>query len=433
MKLQPNAFILSLGMIAIIIIANSTENYNAQAEEQPSVKLVDGDTVAFVGATQIERMQNGGDFETLMTLRMTDRNVRFRNLGWSGDNARAHSRAVFGAPDDGLKRLLSDLEIAKPTMIVVSYGTNAAFAGPGGLPQFEADLGRLLDALKPLGARLVLLSPTQRETLGPTLPDATTYNEHLKLYTAVIAKEAKKREITMIDFQSPLVAENLRNSSSPLTTLTDNGIHFTPFGHWRTAPKLANHFDAKEQPWEIAIDCAKNENKVVSEEGARLKDVIAKKDAVKFTAIDAQLPPPLPPKFSPTGAELLLSQATLTITGLAPGKYGLKVDGKPVVVATDEHWAKGVAFRRSYADEQVAKLQAAINRKNLMFFYRHRPQNETYLFLFRKHEQGNNAVEIPSFDPLIAEAEVEISKLKLPTEHRFELERVEFEDAKAEE
>lgn len=52
--------------------------------------------------------------------------------------------------------------------------------------------------------------------------------------------------------------------------------------------------------------------------------------------------------------------------------------------------------------EPVRELVAA---KNELFFHRWRPANETYLFLFRRHEQGNNAVEIRQFDPLIAEAE----------------------------
>ena len=50
-------------------------------------------------------------------------------------------------------------------------------------------------------------------------------------------------------------------------------------------------------------------------------------------------------------------------------------------------------------------LKQLISRKDQLFFYRYRPQNETYLFLFRKHEQGNNAVEIPQFDPLIQTAD----------------------------
>lgn len=43
-----------------------------------------------------------------------------------------------------------------------------------------------------------------------------------------------------------------------------------------------------------------------------------------------------------------------------------------------------------------------------LFFDMHRPQNETYLLLFRKHEQGNNAVEIGQYRPLVAEAQLQL-------------------------
>ena len=50
-------------------------------------------------------------------------------------------------------------------------------------------------------------------------------------------------------------------------------------------------------------------------------------------------------------------------------------------------------------------LSDTIIAKNQLFFQRWRPQNEIYLFGSRKHEQGNNGVEIPQFDPLIAAKE----------------------------
>jgi hypothetical protein len=59
--------------------------------------------------------------------------------------------------------------------------------------------------------------------------------------------------------------------------------------------------------------------------------------------------------------------------------------------------------------EQIRKLTV---EKNRLYFHRWRPENETYIFGFRKGEQGRNAVEIPRFDPLIAEKEAEINKLK---------------------
>ncbi|MEQ1851408.1 MAG: hypothetical protein ABMA01_07430, partial [Chthoniobacteraceae bacterium] len=53
-------------------------------------------------------------------------------------------------------------------------------------------------------------------------------------------------------------------------------------------------------------------------------------------------------------------------------------------------------------------LREAILRKNSLFFHRSRPANYTYIFGFRKHEQGRNAVEIPKFDPLVEKAEANV-------------------------
>lgn len=60
----------------------------------------------------------------------------------------------------------------------------------------------------------------------------------------------------------------------------------------------------------------------------------------------------------------------------------------------------------------VTKMQEKMVAKNELFFHRWRPQNETYLFGFRKHEQGNNGKEIPEFDPLVEAAEKDIAELR---------------------
>ncbi len=62
--------------------------------------------------------------------------------------------------------------------------------------------------------------------------------------------------------------------------------------------------------------------------------------------------------------------------------------------------------------ELQAEVRQRIVEKNELFFHRWRPQNITYLTGFRKHEQGNNAVEIAQFDPLVEKLETTINDLK---------------------
>jgi hypothetical protein len=130
---------------------------------------------------------------------------------------------------------------------------------------------------------------------------------------------------------------------------------------------------------------------------------------------------------------LVFSGRTLRVVGLEPGRYTLHIDGKPVDVLQQDgqqvssaqagEWARSVAMYRCPERDQTEALRLAINEKNRLYFYRWRPQNETYLFGFRKHEQGNNAREIPLFDPLVEEKEKEIARLRKPVSHVYELRR----------
>ncbi|QDT18130.1 SGNH/GDSL hydrolase family protein [Alienimonas californiensis] len=83
------------------------------------------------------------------------------------------------------------------------------------------------------------------------------------------------------------------------------------------------------------------------------------------------------------------------------GRRGLRV-------LTEEAVAKPLRSQRVAA----APIESLIREKNDLFFQRHRPQNETYLRGFRAHEQGNNAVEIEQFEPLVAAKDAEIQALR---------------------
>ena len=61
---------------------------------------------------------------------------------------------------------------------------------------------------------------------------------------------------------------------------------------------------------------------------------------------------------------------------------------------------------RSRSNEE--QLYELASESQQLFFNMHRPQNETYLLLFRKHEQGNNAVELGQYRPLLADKQLEL-------------------------
>src|SRR5262249_25217548 len=112
---------------------------------------------------------------------------------------------------------------------------NESFAGPAGLAKFEQGLQTLLDTLAATKARLVLLGPPRQEDLGRPLPDPTANNQNIRFYADTMRKTAEKRGYPFVDFYE-LLGDGAK--AQPSAPLTDNGIHLTPLGYWRTANKV---------------------------------------------------------------------------------------------------------------------------------------------------------------------------------------------------
>ena len=140
--------------------------------EQPKFELHDGDRVVLLGNTLIESDQRYGYFETALTARFPNRNIQFRNLGWSGDTVWGEARAQFGSVADGFKALREHVAALHPTVILVSYGTNESFAGQAGVQRFLDGLNTLCDTLDETHARITVISPLREENLGPPLPES---------------------------------------------------------------------------------------------------------------------------------------------------------------------------------------------------------------------------------------------------------------------
>lgn len=295
--------------------------FNVQnAESAPAFQLVNGDRVVLLGDTFFERAQRYGWLETAIQLRFPKDNIQFRNLGWSGDTVFAESRGIFDPPAKGYARMLEQVRGLKPTVIMLNYGGNEAFNGPGYLNTFVKQYGTLLDDLSSTKARLVLVSPLPLFNAGPPLPKPDRHNAVRKHFVEAVQQLAKDRSLHFVDIWTPVEQKLDRLSAK---RVTEEGVHLTDFGYG-----------------------------IVS---------------------------------------TIFAQA---LTG----------DSTATSPSTD--------FGPSVAMLDVEELRRTIVEKNEMYFYRWRPQNVTYLFLFRKHEQGNNAKEVDDFLPIISRLEDRIFELK---------------------
>ena len=388
--------------------------------ESPRFSLADGDRVVLLGSTFIERAQSHGYLEAALASRFHGSDIQFRNLGWSGDNVFGQARAGFGGVEHGFEELKKHVRALSPTVILLNYGANESFAGQSGLKPFLAGLETLLAALDETGARIVLIAPLAHEDLGRPLPDPAEHNRSLKIYRDAIARVAARRGAPFVDLFDLLGGKLQPPAPTPLT---DNGIHLTAYGYWRAAPVIEQALGLPQRRWQVEIDAARGN---VRARGTRVRHARFSPGEIRFFAHDRQLPLPSPPADSPPEYEQV-EPRILRAFDLEAGTYALAIDGRQVAKGTARGWADGMAITEGPEFAQAERLRKTILKKNALYFHRWRPQNVTYLFGFRKHEQGQNAVEIPQFDPLVAARETTIRRLCTPVEHEYQLVRVEEE------
>ncbi len=402
---------LVFGLAALFRAADGT----AQAAEPvpPSsapLTIQPNDRVVFVGSAFVERMNERGYFEAALQASHADTPFSFRNLGWSGDNVWGDARAVFGGRPDGFKRLVNDTLATKPTVIMLCYGENEAYAGEAGLNEFKHGYETLLAALAPAKARLVLIAPRQHENLGPPLPSPQPYNESLAKYCDAIRELATTKGLAFVDLYDALLPTSPGNAPA----LTDNGLHLTAFGERQLANELVRRLTGRSLGWSVKLDAPSGKFQA---DRVLASDLERQAQDVKFVLSAMSLPLSSLGNIESAGS----AEQKLQLAGLAAGKYELKFDGEAVGKFTHEQLATGVDVAIPAAQQRADELKRLIVKKNELYFHRYRPQNETYLFLFRKHEQGNNAVEISQFDPLVEELDQQIIKAKGPMKSVVEL------------
>ncbi len=388
-----------------------------------SLELKDSDRVVLIGDTLIERDQHYGYLETAITLAHPDKNITFRNLGWSGDTVRGLSRAGFDPPEAGFREFAKQLTAARPSVVIVGYGMADSFDGKAGLPRFTKGLDSLLDLISTMKARVVLLSPIAHEDLGRPLPNPASHNRDLRLYRDAIRDAARRRGagfVDLFDFFEYQMSHPPKIRTGGVARFTDDGIHLTRDGYASAAFFISQSFGLGTG-WELRAAVLDWNGNIASTERARVSEIKREPALLRFIMCDEHLPPP--PSF--LDGSVNFAPRKLEIQGLDPGRYTLKIDGQDVTrFDAEDGRTASVVLKTGPERNQADLLRKTINDKNRLFFHRWRPENITYLFGFRSHEQGNNAIEVPRFDPLVEAKERDIARLRKPVPHTYELIRV---------
>ncbi len=155
-------------------------------------ELRENEVVAFVGGTDLVRMQQDGRLETAMTMRWREVEPKFRDFAWEGDTVYFQTtmrerwrRDAFGGWKEQMGRV-------NATVVITQFGKMESLDGAGKLGDFRESYGNLLDELGKDGRRVVMLAPSPFEWEGVEERSA------LKEYTEASAELARKRGIPFV-------------------------------------------------------------------------------------------------------------------------------------------------------------------------------------------------------------------------------------------
>ncbi len=209
---------------------------NSQAQADEPFAFKQDDVVAIFGNGLADRMQHDPWVEAVLQLNLKGKDVRFRNMSFSGDIVTQRPR------NQGFTNDTEYLQHVAPSVVWIMYGYNESHAGPGGVSAYEAELVKLVEKFRVLrkdagvDARFVLFSPIAYENTGNRhLPDGKELNTNLKAFTEATRKAADAAGATFVDLYTPTL-KLYEMTEEPLTL---NGIHLNAQGYRKLADVIA--------------------------------------------------------------------------------------------------------------------------------------------------------------------------------------------------
>ncbi|MDA0813677.1 MAG: HEAT repeat domain-containing protein, partial [Verrucomicrobia bacterium] len=222
MFILPTIALVHMKHFSIVLLLLSV--FIAMTFADPFV-LKDGDVVAFVGGTDMVRMQRDAKLETALTVKYLAAKPRFRDLAWDGDTVYYQGtvrdrwrKDAFGGWEEQLKRVGA-------TVVIVQFGKMESLDGPDGIDDFTNAYAELLNTLSKSGRRVIVLAPARFEW-------ATADASHLPIYAKAAERLATSRGLPFIA-GDPVDA--VGETPSPERTAAVREKHRLWYDYWRPA------------------------------------------------------------------------------------------------------------------------------------------------------------------------------------------------------
>ena len=327
--------------------------------------LKDGDVVVMIGDSITEQHLYSNYVEMWTVTRFPNWTLAFRNVGIGGDRS-----------PGGNGRFARDVLIHKPTAMTVDFGMNdgsyRAFE-EGTFKPYMDGLQGMANQAKATNIRVAWATPQPLDgpEQGPTA--LTGYNQTLEKFSDGVKVIADKNGGLFVDQFHPYLAalDRARGKGPKYDRITGgDAVHPGPPGQALMAASILKGLSFPSLVSSAEIDAASG--KVVSAKTCTIENVAKKEGGVSFSRLDAALP------FFPMDAVSILTHAPildelndyrLKITGLAAGKYEVRIGGKKIAELTAEQLAAGAnvaqgALTDGPIADQAKAVRSAVEAKN---------------------------------------------------------------------
>ena len=325
----------------------------------------DGDRVVMIGDSITEQHLYSNYVEMWTVTRFPKWKITFRNVGIGGD------RSVGGN-----SRFARDVLLHKPTAMTVDFGMN-----DGSYREFsEQTFKPYMDGLQGMADQAtaanirtawVTPQPLDNDEQGKTA--LTGYNQTLEKFSEGVRAISEKNSGKFVDQFHPYlqVLDAARSKADKYNRITaGDAVHPGPPGQALMAASILKGMNFPSLVAAVEIDA--KQNKVVSQENCSVEGLQATATSVKFKKLDKALP------FFPEDASSILpwtpildelNDYKIQVTGLAPGKYKVRIDSVDVAELSAESLGAGVdiaaeVLKSGPIAEQAKKVKEAVENKN---------------------------------------------------------------------
>jgi len=325
----------------------------------------DGDAVVMIGDSITEQHLYSNFVEMWTVTRFPNWKLTFRNVGIGGDTS-----------GGGNSRFARDVLLHKPTAMTVDFGMNdgryRAFGEDTFKPYMDGLQG-MANQAKEAKIRTAWCTPQPLDggEQGPTA--LVGYNQTLERFSAGVKEIADKNGGLFVDQFHPYLAalDRARSQGTKYERITaGDAVHPGPPGQALMAASILKGLNFPALVSSAEIDAAGN--KVLATKNCTVENVAAKEGGISFSRLDGALP------FFPADATGILPWAPileelndyrLKVTGLAAGKYEIRIGGKKIAELTAEQLAAGVnlaagALREGPIADQAKAVRTAVENKN---------------------------------------------------------------------